>query len=204
MDPRVEKILKLPAKIRAIILVVVLVLEVVAFYFVMYSPELEKLDQLKGQLVKLDSQVAQKRVIAGGLEKFKQEYAKAQEELKRALEKLPDKKEIPSLLTSISSAAKDQGMEIQLFRPGAEFKQDFYAVVPVSLEMKGTYHETALFFESLARLTRIVNVKDYSMQGSGGGVSVKCNVETYRFLDPSEIQSAKNSGKKSAKNSGKK
>ena len=44
------------------------------------------------------------------LYEFKQEYAKAQEELKRALEKLPDKKEIPSLLTSISSAAKDQGM----------------------------------------------------------------------------------------------
>ena len=41
----------------------------------------------------------------------------------------------------------------------------------ITLEMKGTYHETALFFESLARLTRIVNVKDYSMQGSGGGVS---------------------------------
>lgn len=101
MDPRVEKLLKLPAKIRAIILAVVLVLEVVAFYFLMYSPQLEEFNRLKGQLASLNSQVAQKRVIAGGLEKFKLEYANAQEELKRALEKLPDKKEIPSLLTSI-------------------------------------------------------------------------------------------------------
>jgi len=191
MDPRIEKILKLPAKIRAIILVVVLVLEVVAFYFMMYAPKLDEYGGLKDQLAALNSQVVQKRIIASGLERFKQEYANAQEELKRALEKLPDKKEIPSLLTSISTAAKDQGMDILLFRPGSEFKRDFYAVVPVDLDMRGTYHETALFYESLARLTRIVNVKNFSMQKAGEGVAVKCNVETYRFLDQSEINAGK-------------
>lgn len=192
MNPNVEKILKLPAKIRAIILAVIVVLEVVAFYFLMYSPRIDEYNNLKNQLSGLQSQVAQKRVIANGLERFRQEYANAQIQLKKALEKLPDKKEIPSLLTSISTLAKDQGMDILLFQPGAETKRDFYAVVPVSLDMSGTYHETAMFFDSIGKLTRIVNVQNFSLgRGAGGNVSVKCNVETYRFLDQSEIQAKK-------------
>lgn len=192
MNPNVEKILKLPARIRGFILAVIVVLEVVAFYFMVYAPKIDEYNDLNNQLQSLQGQVAQKTKIANSLERFKQEYAKAQEQLRRALEKLPDKKEIPSLLTSISTLAKDQGMDILLFRPGGETKRDFYAVVPVSLDMTGTYHETAMFFDSIGKLTRIVNVQNFSLgRGAGGNVNVKCNVETYRFLDQSEIQAKK-------------
>lgn len=197
MNPHVEKILKLPAHIRAIILAVIVVVEIVAFYFLMYEPKIDEYNRLNSQLKTFQGQVAQKREIANSLGRFKQEYARAQEQLQKALEKLPDKKEIPSLLTSISTLAKDQGMDILLFRPGGEVKKDFYAVVPVSLDMKGTYHETAMFFDSIGKLTRIVNVQNFSMRRESGSrvtgsdVNVKCSIETYRFLDQSEIQAKK-------------
>jgi len=189
MNPHVEKLLKLPARIRGIILAVIIILEVVAFYFMLYAPKIEDYNRLNSQLKTLNGQMTQKREIANGLERFKQEYANAQEQLKKALEKLPEKKEVPSLLTSISTLAKDQGMDILLFQPGAELKRDFYAVVPVTLDMAGTYHETAMFFDSIGKLTRIVNVRDFTLnRGKDGNISVKCNVETYRFLDQAEIE----------------
>jgi len=200
MNPQVEKLLKLPAKIKIIILVVLVVLEVVAFYFLMYAPGIEELSSLNGVLEKKQSEVEQKRVIASGLEKFKAQYARAQEELKAALEKLPDKTEIPSLLTSISTLAKDEGMDIKLFKPKGEVKRDFYAEVNVDVNMTGSYHNTALFFQSVGKLKRIVNVGNIKMaRDKGANVKVECQVVTYRFLDEAEIAAQQKSKKQPKK-----
>lgn len=204
MNPQVEKILKLPAKIRVAILAVLVVLEVVGFYFVMYAPGLEELASLKSTLQKKQAQVKEKQAIASKFEQFKAQYAKAQAELKTALEKLPEKSEIPSLLTSVSTLAKDQGMSISLFKPKGEAKQAFYAQVKVGLKMSGTYHDTALFFDSVGKIKRIVNVGNFTMKrtkasGDRVKVAVDCDIYTYRFLDEAEIADKKKKKKKRKK-----
>jgi len=201
MNPQVEKILKLPAKIKIAIVAVIVVLEVVGFYFLMYAPKLDELSDLQTKLEKKQGEVKQKRVIASGLQQFRAQYEKAQIELKAALEKLPEKSEIPSLLTSVSTLAKDQGMTIALFKPKGESKREFYAQVNVDLKVQGTYHETAMFFDSVGKIKRIVNVGDFSMKKAKSSktsstiVNVDCVIQTYRFLDASEIAAKQNQKK---------
>jgi len=84
---------------------------------------------------------------------------------------LPDKKEIPSLLTSISEAGKEAGLEFLLFQPISEINKDFYAEIPVSIKVAGNYHNVGLFFDNVSRLFRIVNIKDIVMTLQPTGLS---------------------------------
>jgi type IV pilus assembly protein PilO len=81
--------------------------------------------------------------------------------------------------------------------------QDFYAEVPVEMQMKGTYHEVALFLDRVKRLDRIVNVGDIHLTkpvlvGDQMMLDASCTTTTFRFLDESErrlLQEKKKAGK---------
>ena len=81
---------------------------------------------------------------------------------------LPEKKEIPELLKSISSSGRMAGLEFLLFEPGNEIKTNHVAEIPVEVKIQGTYTDTASFFYQLSRLSRVVNVDRFVM---GGGDS---------------------------------
>ena len=68
---------------------------------------------------------------------------------------------------------------------------DFYAEVPFSIELEGTYHNIALFFERVAKLPRIVNIgsMEIDVSGRSGGDTVLKVVgmaTTFRFLNESD------------------
>ena len=190
MNPRVEKILKFPAYQRIIILVAILLVIVGGFVYLLYLPKQEELSNLQEQRGTLQAKLQQDRRIANDLPKFQAEYKKMQDQLAQTLAELPNEKEIPSLLTSISSLAKDNGLEVLRFRPGGEVKKGFYAEVPVSLQLVGSYHDVALFFQAVSDLSRIVNINNLSMSNpktvAGQTVlSVDCLATTFRFLEGS-------------------
>lgn len=108
--------------------------------------------------------------------------------LDRALAELPNKKEIPTLLTSIASLAKDNGLDVLQFKPGKEKPQGFYAEVPVSLKLVGSYHEVAMFAYDVSNLARIVNINNLKldspkMDGGRNVLSVECLATTFRFVE---------------------
>jgi type IV pilus assembly protein PilO len=109
---------------------------------------------------------------------------------------LPNEKEIPTLLSSITSLARDNGLEVLQFKPENEAVKNFYAEVPVSLDLKGSYHQMALFCQAVARIARIVNVKDIKLskpqQDSGITLlSISCRTVTYRFIEPPSTEKGK-------------
>jgi type IV pilus assembly protein PilO len=110
----------------------------------------------------------------------------AEVQFKRAMTALPEKEEIPSLLTSISRSGQDVGLEFLLFEPKLEVRKDFYAEIPVSIEVNGGYHDLAIFFDKVARLNRIVNIKNISMERKKDNqeLSTKCTAVTYKFVEP--------------------
>ena len=100
-------------------------------------------------------------------------------------------KEIPDLLSAISSAGRESGLEIMLFKQKPERFQDFYAEVPVDVLVRGNYHQVATFFDRVGQLDRIVNVSDISMKDpkTEDGtmvVNTACSAVTFRFLDEQE------------------
>jgi type IV pilus assembly protein PilO len=144
--------------------------------------EEEKLEQ---SLAALQIELAQKQKLMEEKIKFEQEIARLQEQLKVAMAKLPEQKEIPGLLISMSEAEGLGGVEFQLFEPLAPVEKEFYAELPVKISLTGVYHDTATFFEKVAKLPRIVNVSDISMErreGTKDGNGAKGPVLATSFL----------------------
>ncbi len=188
MNPRVEKILKLPLYQRVLILVVVQLMVVGAFVYLLYLPKQEEYHKLQAKNETLEAKLSEDRGIANNLPKFKAEYEKMSAQLQAALTQLPNKKEIPSLLTSIASLANDQGLEVVQFKPGNEVSRGFYADVPVDLKLVGTFHQVASFFYQVGQLPRIVNISNLQMDGSKrkdseSTLSVTCLATTFRFVE---------------------
>src|SRR3989338_11045492 len=84
--------------------------------------------------------------------------------LKEAVAQLPDRKEIPDLLSSISNKVKESGLDILIFRPRAENIQEFYAEIPVDIVVKGGFHSVATFFDEVGRLNRLVNIANIELR----------------------------------------
>lgn len=188
MNPRIEKLLKLPLYQRLAILGVVVLLIVGAGVWFLGMPKYDELIRLKQEAQKLDGEIAQKRLVAGNLGKFKAEFAKMEKQLEKALTRLPNQSEIPSLLTNLAGLAKDNGLEVQSFKPGAEVPKGFFAEVPADISLRGTYHQVAMFADSVSNLPRIVNLNNLSMgqakfAGNDAVIQVTCKVLTFRFVD---------------------
>jgi len=138
----------------------------------------------------LDAKLVEDRSIASNLPKFKEEYEKMQEQLASALQELPNDKEIPTLLTSIAGLAKESGLDVLRFQPMPERPKGFYAEVPVTLRLVGTFHQFAEFSFSVGEMPRIVNIGNIKLGGprqkSGATeLSIDCLATTFRFVDSS-------------------
>ena len=150
MDPKVEKLLKLPFKQRIAILAVFVIVEAAALVYFFYWPKYTELTQLRSELDKLQSEITEKNRIANNLPKLQIEFNQLNKELEQALTELPNSKEIPTLLTSITSLGKNAGLDFLTFRPRGETAKDFYAEVPVDIVVGGSYYSVANFFASVS------------------------------------------------------
>lgn len=196
MDPQVEKILKLPTRQKILILVAVVVLEAAAMVWFLYIPKFREETRLKTDLSKLQTEIDDKTRIAKNLPRLKAEYEQLNRELAQALTELPNSKEIPSLLSSITTLGKSAGLDFLVFRPKGEVLKDFYAEVPVDISVSGSYFSVANFFAAVANLPRIVNITNVSFSdiknvNNRMMTKVNCLATTFRFLDKKEIKDDK-------------
>ena len=201
MNEKIEEVLEKPLQTKLGIYFGSLLLLAGGFWYFSYSSVGEELSEAETKISELKQQVAEKRGIAANLGRFESEVARLDAELSRALRELPDKREIDRLLDRISDKARDAGLEIRLFQPQGERLQDFYAEVPVSIEVLGTFHQLASFFDEVSHLSRVVNVEDFKMgtpQTSDKGMLLDTSVvmTSFRFLDESERPKSEQDGKR--------
>jgi type IV pilus assembly protein PilO len=196
MNPQVEKILKLPTKQKILMLVLVVVVEAAALVWFLYLPRHQELTALKVEHAKLQAEIEEKTRIANNLPRLQKEYDQLNVELAQALTELPNSKEIPSLLTSITTVGKNAGLDFLVFKPKGEVPKDFYAEVPVDITVSGSYFSVANFFAAVANLPRIVNISsvafaDIKNVNNRMMTKVTCLATTFRFLDKKEIKDEK-------------
>lgn len=201
MDARVEKVLNLPAYQRILIVVVLMVALAAGFYFMVYEGQLEEYAQLEGRKQSAQTLLKKNQEKAAKLEEYQKEYDALVVKLNEALQELPAQKEIPSLLTSIGELAKSKGLDVLRFRPQGEVPKGFYAEVPVELKLSGSYHQAALFFDSVGKMERIVNIQGLKMGGAKEvegrtDLSIDCRAITFRFIDKPPEQPKKGGKKK--------
>jgi type IV pilus assembly protein PilO len=190
-----DSILKLPTPKKVLILVGILCAIAGSYAYLFFIPAQDELKVTKGELSKLESELSTNKAIASELPKFKEQVAKLNEEFKNAVTQLPNEKEIPDILKTISSLGKESGLEFTLFKPKSEEPQQFYAKVPIDLVVLGNYHNVGIFFDKVSKLPRIINVIDFSMarakdikDAKGRGdpdllLKTSCMINTYRFIE---------------------
>ncbi|MFO7765899.1 MAG: type 4a pilus biogenesis protein PilO [Pelovirga sp.] len=187
MNPKIEKVLNLPAYQRFLILLVIAAALVAAFYFLIYQDLQLEQQRLAQQRDSAQTVLQRNQRIANNLEAYRADYNNLLAQLEEALDELPLDKEIPALLTKVATLAQEKGLDIVRFRPMAEVPRDFYAEVPVELRLAGSYHQAALFFDAVSKMERIVNIKGLKLGGAKEvegrtALNIDCSAITFRFL----------------------
>ena len=116
------------------------------------------LKELRAQELELQRKLSEVRSVAANIAAFESEIADLEIKLKTALRQLPNDKELEVLLTDISNLGKTAGVEIKSFKRSEEIIHDFYAEVPIQIELEGEFHDIAQFFDLMSKLPRIVNM----------------------------------------------
>lgn len=157
---------------------------VIAFVYFFYMPKQTEISNLNKEKKKVAGELAKAKIDANQLKTYEKKMEEAKVQFEIVKNTLPEKKDIPSLLTGISQAGRDSGLEFALFKPNNEVKKQFYAEIPVSIQLTGQYHNVAVFFDKVARLPRIVNIRDIKLTSKkGSDLNATCQAVTYRFLE---------------------
>lgn len=191
-----EKVEKISKKQRMLIYYGMITILIGAFVYFCCLPKYKTIDQLNQNYDKLEQRLALAKINSMQLGKFRNNMKKAEKDYRLVMKALPEKQEIPALLAGISQAGQVVGLEFLLFQPKAEIKKDFYAEIPVSIQVAGNYHNVGLFFDKVSNLPRIVNIQEIKMtplKGSGELIT-SCSAVTYKFID--EALPEKSGGKK--------
>jgi len=208
--PIFEKLEKLTKVKRFLLFTCIIVVIISSFIYFIFFPKIQQYSKLSTEYSDLNKKLAAAKVTAKELPKLKEEFNKAEIQLKVVMKALPESKEIPSLLESISLSGQEAGLEFVLFQPGNEINKSFYAEIPVSIQISGKYHNVAVFFDKVARLPRIVNIQNIVMRvdqsKKNNDLVTTCTAVTYKFLDTKDAEISKTKGastKKTVKKPGK-
>ena len=203
IEPFFEKVEKLSRLQRVLISAGCFALIAGVFIYFFYWPKYEQIGTLTKNLEDLDKKLATAKRNAADLKKFQAKMKEAEAQFKMAMKKLPEKEEIPSLLTSISDSGQQVGLEFLLFEPKPESQKEFYAEIPVAMSIKADYHNLTTFFDQVARLSRIVNIRNIKMGRAKGDdgqeLSTSCTAVTYKFIETPPKKKSKSKKKKSRK-----
>lgn len=185
----VDTILKLPRAQKVIILVVIIGAIFGSYFYFIYNSSKAELEAKHQELSKLQAKHTEQQNIIANLDKYKKELKDSEVKFQESLKLLPDTREIPSLLTNISNLAQESGLKIMLFQPKSELPKDFYADIPVDMQVSGNYHDFGYFCDRISKMDRIVNITDITLKSNTGKksdqrstIEAKFKAVTFKFL----------------------
>ena len=162
-----------------------LVLLALALSLFVLKPIWDKQLELQEDILRGRERLAQIQKTLAQIKQFQGDLARIDLQLKEVTAVLPESQEIPELLKSVSSIGQQNGLEFLLFKPEPEIPRDFVTEVPVSVHLKGHYHQMGIFFDQVRRLPRLINVRNLEMGSydeKSGQLTARCQLVTYKLL----------------------
>ena len=176
-----------PIKIGGILIVCAIVL-FAGFWFLIQG-ELEQYGEAQKKEEGLRETYMNKKALAINLPAYKEQMEEMEQTFGSLLRQLPNTTEVPDLLVDITQAGLGRGLEFTLFRPEKELPKDFYAELPISVEVQGTYHELAQFVSDVAALPRIVTFGDIVISsGKNNKLTMSAKAKTYRYMEEGSVK----------------
>ncbi len=184
----------MPIKIGSMLILFALLL--LGGYWFIWKDQLDALDQSRQEEKKLRAEFLDKKQQAINLDVYRQQVIEIEQAFGTLLRQLPNKSEMEALLTDINQAGLGRGLEFELFKPGNETAKDFYAELPITIRVTGTYHDLGRFASDTAQLPRIVTLNNIGITPTPtGNLVMDVTATTYRYLDDEELQKNKKAAK---------
>lgn len=184
-----------PLPVRAFVIALVAVAVLFLGYWFDVKDQQLRLDQAIKSESELKSEFERKAAKAANLDAYKQQLDEMKQSFGTMLRQLPNKTEVADLLVDVSQTGLASGLEFELFKPQAEIPKDFYAELPISIKVKGRYHEFGAFVSGVAALPRIVTIHDVAISPvqakegeTGGELVMELTAKTYRYMDEDEAE----------------
>lgn len=181
---------------RFLLFFAVAAIAVVAGWYFLITPEDERLEQIRGEEVALRDTYKRKVTQAVNLDALKKQLEQVQQYVTQLEKQLPSKAEMDALLSDINQAGIGRSLQFELFKPGSVVVRDYYAELPITVKLTGSYHDMGLFAADIAHLPRIVTLNNIRIvpendRNPMSGLRLEGTAKTFRYLDPDEVESAK-------------
>lgn len=191
LDPK--RIGGAPILVKLGVMLVVLGLIIGASYYFDWQDQLTRIQGETQKEEGLRKTFLSKKSEAINLPAYQKQLEDIEKQFGALLKQLPGKSEMDALLTDINQAGLGRGLQFELFRPaGAETRRDFYAELPISIRVTGSYHDMGAFASDISKLSRIVTLENISLapvgaKGAAGALAMDATAKTFRYLDEAEI-----------------
>jgi type IV pilus assembly protein PilO len=181
---------------KVVVLGFLVLLILLAGAFFDWKDQLDALDTAQNEEAKLRVAYSEKKAKAVNLELYVQQLKEIEQAFGALLKQLPNKSEMDALLTDINQAGLGRGLQFELFRPATrERMADFYAELPITVRVTGTYHDMGAFASDVAQLPRIVTLNDIGITNDKGTLVMDATAKTFRYLDEDEVAKQRKSAK---------
>jgi type IV pilus assembly protein PilO len=170
-----------------------------AGYWYIVKDQIVELETRERKELALKKTYLEKKALAINLPAYKKQMEDIRQRFGLLLQQLPDKNEVPELLIDITQAGLGQGLKFNLFDPAKKSVKDFYAVLPIKINVLGTYHEYGEFISDLATLSRIVTIGNVKIFSKKGKLTMVAVVNTYHYLDEDALAKQPKKGAKKKK-----
>lgn len=186
-----SKIQKIPTKARLYGFgAFVLILGVLFIYFV-HIPMTTQIKQLEKDISGLQAIIHANDEKIQKLSELRAEVKTLEERLHLLTEQLPPGSEVSGLLGQIQSLVSQSGLTLKLWRPDKRktHSSGLYEEIPIIMELTGGYHDVALFFDRVSKMTRIVNMLNLKMAAAtmnkSGSMDIKisCTAMTFAAVE---------------------
>lgn len=174
-----------------------------AGYYFIVQHQIDDHDKVKKEELRLRNEYAEKKALAINLEAYRAQLEEIKDTFGIMLQQLPDKTQVPELLIDITQAGLGRGLLFEVFKPQNRRVADFYAELPINVQVVGTYHELGNFISDLAALPRIVTIGDLVIKPAGGGkLRMTAVTKTYHYLDEDTVEERRASKQKKQRKQG--
>jgi len=179
---------KLPWYGQVVAFLILSVVGVGAYYYYYEMPLRADMAARQMQLDALRVDIDKGLATAKKLPEFRAQVEDLEARLANLRAVLPEEKDVADLLRRMQTVATQSDLTITAFKPSAVVTKQLHAEWPITLEVHGTYHNLALFFDRLGKFTRIVNISGLDVKGrdksdSNATISATCVATTFVLLD---------------------
>ncbi len=186
LDPK--KIGSAPIAVKLGVLMVVLAAIVGASWYFDWQDQRDQINSERQKEEQLRTAFLDKKKQAIDLPAYRQQLVDIEKQFGALLKQLPGKAEMDALLTDINQAGLGRGLQFELFKPAPnETARDFYAELPITIRVTGSYHDIGAFASDIGKLSRIVTLNDIALSAAKDGLALDATAKTFRYLDEDEL-----------------